>query len=52
VQFCRQKVIWNELLARIARSKSEKEAVAELKQLRASQSLNRLVDELKQRRWH
>jgi hypothetical protein len=49
VQFCRRKVIWDELLARIARGKSEEEAVAELEQLRAGRSLNRLVDELKQR---
>jgi hypothetical protein len=50
VQFCRRKVIWDELLARIARGKREEEAVAELEQLRAGRSLNRLVDELKQRR--
>lgn len=50
VQFCRRKVIWDELLARIARGKSEEEAVAELEQLRAGKSLNRLVDVLKQRR--
>jgi hypothetical protein len=50
VQFCRRKVIWDELLARTARGKSEAEAIAELEQLRAGRSLNRLVDELKQRR--
>ncbi|KAJ9413543.1 transcriptional activator of glycolytic enzymes-domain-containing protein [Fusarium oxysporum] len=50
VQFCRRKVIWDELLARTASGKSEEEAVAELELLRASRSLNRLVDELKQRR--
>ncbi|KAG6990365.1 High-osmolarity-induced transcription protein 1 [Fusarium oxysporum f. sp. conglutinans] len=50
VQFCRRKVIWDELLARTASGKSEEEAVAELELLRAGRSLNRLVDELKQRR--
>ncbi|KNB17625.1 hypothetical protein FOXG_21990 [Fusarium oxysporum f. sp. lycopersici 4287] len=50
VQFCRRKVIWDELLARTASGKSEEEAVAELELLRAGWSLNRLVDELKQRR--
>jgi hypothetical protein len=50
VQFCRRKVIWDELLARTASGKSEEEAVAELELLRADRSLNRLVDELKQRR--
>ncbi|KAH7462206.1 hypothetical protein FOMA001_g18646 [Fusarium oxysporum f. sp. matthiolae] len=46
-----RKVIWDELLARTASGKSEEEAVAELELLRAGRSLNRLVDELKQRRW-
>ncbi|KAI3572696.1 transcriptional activator of glycolytic enzymes-domain-containing protein [Fusarium oxysporum f. sp. albedinis] len=50
VQFCRRKVIWDELFARTASGKSEEEAVAELELLRAGRSLNRLVDELKQRR--
>ncbi|RYC87852.1 hypothetical protein BFJ63_vAg9273, partial [Fusarium oxysporum f. sp. narcissi] len=50
VQFCRRKVIWDELLACTASGKSEEEAVAELELLRAGRSLNRLVDELKQRR--
>ncbi|KAH7461576.1 hypothetical protein FOMA001_g19032 [Fusarium oxysporum f. sp. matthiolae] len=50
VQFCRRKVIWDELLARTASGKSEEEAVAELELLRAGRSLNRLVDELKQHR--
>lgn len=50
VQYCRRKVIWDELLARTARGKSQEEAVAELEQLRAGQSLNQLVDKLKQRR--
>ncbi|KNB19478.1 hypothetical protein FOXG_16742 [Fusarium oxysporum f. sp. lycopersici 4287] len=50
VQFCRRKVIWDELLARTASGKSKEEAVAELELLRAGRSLNRLVDELKQRR--
>ncbi|KAJ9419296.1 hypothetical protein FOXG_06720 [Fusarium oxysporum f. sp. lycopersici 4287] len=50
VQFYRRKVIWDELLARTASGKSEEEAVAELELLRAGRSLNRLIDELKQRR--
>jgi hypothetical protein len=50
VQFCRRKVIWDELLARTASGKSKEEAVAELELLRAGRSLNRLVDELRQRR--
>ncbi|KAF2185275.1 hypothetical protein K469DRAFT_576716, partial [Zopfia rhizophila CBS 207.26] len=52
VQFCRRKVIWDELLARIARGKGEEEAVTELELLRAGRSLNQLIDELKQRRQH
>jgi hypothetical protein len=52
VQFCRRKVIWDELLARVARGKSEEEAVTELELLRAGRSLNQLVDNLKQRRQH
>jgi hypothetical protein len=50
VQFCRRKVIWDEVLARTARGKTEEEAVAELEQLRAGRNLNQLIDELKQRR--
>jgi hypothetical protein len=50
VQFCRRKVIWDEILARIARGKSEEEVIAELELLRAGRSLNRLVDDLKHRR--
>ncbi|RKK12793.1 hypothetical protein BFJ65_g12053 [Fusarium oxysporum f. sp. cepae] len=50
VQFCRRKVIWDELLACTASGKNEEEAIAELELLRAGRSLNRLVDELKQRR--
>jgi hypothetical protein len=50
VQYCCRKVIWDELLARTASGKNEEEAVAELELLRAGRSLNRLVDELKQRR--
>ncbi|KAJ6437110.1 High-osmolarity-induced transcription protein 1 [Purpureocillium lavendulum] len=50
VQFCRRKVIWDELLGRMASGKCKEEAVAELEHLRAGRSLNRLVDELKQRR--
>ena len=43
VQFCRRKVIWDELLGRIARGKSEAEAVAELELLRAGRRLNQLA---------
>jgi hypothetical protein len=43
-------VIWDEILARIARGKSVDEAVAELELLRVSRSLNSLVEELKRRR--
>lgn len=50
VQFCRRKVIWDELLTRIARGQSEDEAVAELERLREGRSLNQLIDILKQRR--
>jgi hypothetical protein len=50
VQFCRRKVIWDEVLARIARGKSEEEVITELELLRAGRSLNRLVDDLKHRR--
>jgi hypothetical protein len=50
VQFCRRKVIWDAVRARVARGKTEEEAVAELEQLRAGRSLNQLVDELRQRR--
>jgi hypothetical protein len=50
VQFCRRKVVWDEVLARVARGKSEEEAVTELELLRAGRSLNQLVDELKHRR--
>ena len=50
VQFCRRKVIWDEVLARTARGRNADEAVAELELLRAGRSLNHLVDELKRRR--
>jgi hypothetical protein len=50
VQFCRRKVLWDEVLARVARGKTEEEAVTELELLRAGRSLNQLVDELKHRR--
>ncbi|KAK3906347.1 hypothetical protein C8A05DRAFT_29789 [Staphylotrichum tortipilum] len=50
VQFCRRKVIWDAILARIARGKSEEDAVAEVERLREGQSLNRLVDILRRRR--
>ena len=52
MQFYRRKVIWDELLARTAYGKSQEEAIAELKRLRAGQSFNQLVDKLKQRRQH
>ena len=50
VQFCRRKIIWDAVSSRIARGKSEAEAVAEVERLRDGGSLNRLVDTLKQRR--
>jgi centromere DNA-binding complex CBF3 subunit-like protein/transcriptional activator of glycolytic enzymes GCR1 len=49
VQFCRRKVIWDEVTARIAAGAAEEAAVAELERIRAGRSLNRLVDDLKQR---
>ena len=52
VQFCRRKVIWDEIPARVARGKSEEEAITELELLRAGRSLNQLVDELKYRQRH
>jgi hypothetical protein len=50
VQFCRRKVIWDEIQARIARGQSEDEAIAELELLRASRSLKCLADELKKKK--
>jgi hypothetical protein len=50
VQFCRRKVLWDEVQARVTRGKTEEEAVTELELLRAGRSLNQLVDELKHRR--
>lgn len=50
VQFCRRKVVWDALKALIARGRSEEEAIRELEALRNGQSLNRLVDLLRQRR--
>jgi len=50
IAFSRRKVIWDEISTRVARGKSVNEVVAELEQLRASQSLNWLVEELKRRR--
>ncbi len=47
IAFSRWKVIWDEILARTARGKSVDEAVAELELLRASRSLNSLIEELK-----
>jgi hypothetical protein len=47
VQFCCRKVLWDEVLACVAHSKTEEEAVAELELLYAGRSLNQLVDELK-----
>jgi hypothetical protein len=52
VQFCWRKVIWDVLQACTARSKSVEKTIAELEQLRAGQSLNRLVDKLRQQREH
>ena len=50
VQFCRRKVIWDAILARIARGMSEEDAVAQVERLRGGQSLSRLVDILRRRR--
>lgn len=50
VEFCRRKIIWDAILSRMARGKSEEEAVAELEALRAGQSLRQLVDRLRRRR--
>jgi hypothetical protein len=50
VQFCRRKVVWDALKALIARGRSEEEAIGELEAMRDGQSLNRLVDLLRQRR--
>ncbi|RDW92417.1 hypothetical protein BP5796_01811 [Coleophoma crateriformis] len=50
VQFCRRKIIWDELRAHIAPGKTEEEAIAELELLRTNGSLNRLVDTLHRRR--
>lgn len=50
VQFCRRKVLWDEVAARVARGRTEEEAVTELELLRAGRGLNQLVDELKHRR--
>ena len=52
VQFCRRKVIWDTIRARVARGGTEEEAIAELELLRAGRSLSQLVDKLKQRRQH
>lgn len=49
VQFCRRKVIWNELRTRIAKGRTEEEAITELEQLRGHRTINRLVDSIKQR---
>ena len=48
--FSRRKVIWDEILAYMARGKSVNKAIAELKLLHVSRSLNSLVEELKRRR--
>jgi hypothetical protein len=50
VQFCRRKVLWDEVMARVARGRTEEEAITELELLRAGRGLNQLVDELKHRR--
>jgi hypothetical protein len=47
VQFCRRKVIWDELQARVAHIKSEDETVAELELLRAGRGLSRLANDLR-----
>jgi uncharacterized protein YeaO (DUF488 family) len=50
VQFCRRKVIWDELRARIATGMSEEQAVMEVERIRGGKSLNQLVDRLKKSR--
>jgi hypothetical protein len=50
IQFCRRKVIWDEIQARIARGKSEDEAIAELELLRGGRGMNYLADKLKKQR--
>ena len=40
-QFCRRKVIWDEIIARTARGKSELKAIAEFELLRAPLSRSR-----------
>ncbi|KAK4217014.1 hypothetical protein QBC37DRAFT_415804 [Rhypophila decipiens] len=50
VQFCRRKVVWDALKTLIARGRSEGEAIRELEALRGGQSINKLVDRLRQRR--
>lgn len=50
VQFCRRKVIWDELLARIACGKTEDEAISELELLRAGRNLNKLVNTFNEHR--
>jgi hypothetical protein len=52
VQFCRRKVLWDKVLARVARGKTKEEAIIELELLRAGRSLNQLADKLKHRRRH
>ena len=49
VQFCRRKVIWDEVRVRISQGRTEEEVVEELEQLRGHGTLNRLVDSIKQR---
>jgi hypothetical protein len=49
VQFCRRKVVWDEVLRLIRSGKSEEEALRAVEALRAGQSLNRLIDMLKKR---
>ena len=50
VQFCRRKVLWDEVRARVSRGKTEEEAIAGLELQRAGRSLYQLIDELKHRR--
>jgi hypothetical protein len=49
VQFCRRKLLWDEVIARVTRGKTVEEAITELELLRAGRGLNQFLDELKHR---
>jgi hypothetical protein len=50
VQFCRRKVLWDEIKARIARGKAEDEVIADLERQRGQRKLQQLCDDLRRRR--